>query len=106
MENNLQIKNNFKSLETLKQQYNLKNSISLAGGFRRQLPPIKLFNNNNNNININNTNDKTNNSGMLFTNNNQNQHINNMKNKFLINNNNANNKFKLINSNNIKPINL
>ena len=105
MENNLQIKNNFKSLETLKQQYNLKNSINLTGGFRRQLPPIKLFNNNNNNIN--NTNDKTNNSGMLFTNNNQNQHINNMKNKFLINNNNnTNNKFKLINSNNIKPINL
>lgn len=104
MENNLQIKNNFKSLETLKQQYNLKNSISLTGGFRRQLPPIKLYNNNNNNIN--NTNDKTNNSGMLFTNNNQNQHINNMKNKFLINNNNTNNKFKLINSNNIKPINL
>jgi len=110
IESNIQMKNNFKSLETLKQQYNITNSINLTGGFRRQLPPIKLFNNNNNN----NTSDKTNTSGMLFTNNNisnqnQNPHINNMKNKFLINNNNNgnnNNKFKLINSNNIKPINL
>ena len=107
IENNIQMKNNFKSLETLKQQYNITNSVNLTGGFRRQLPPIKLFNNNNNN----NTSDKTNTSGMLFTNNNisnqNNPHINNMKNKFLINNNNnGNNKFKLINSNNIKPINL
>ena len=108
MENNIQTKNNFKTLETLKQQqYNIKNPINLTGGFRRQLPPIKFLNNNN----VNNNSDKTNISGMLFTNNasNQNQHISNMKNKFLKNNNNSisnNNKFKLINSNNIKPINL
>ena len=107
MENNIQTKNNFKTLETLKQQYNIKNPINLTGGFRRQLPPIKFINNNN----TNNNSDKTNISGMLFTNNasNQNQHISNMKNKFLKNNNNSisnNNKFKLINSNNIKPINL
>ena len=115
-ENKIQLTHNIKTLETLRQQYNSRNSISLTGGFRRYLPPISnqiKFNSINNN-----NNDKTNNSGMLFSNSsNQNPYINNVKNKFLQNNikinhnpsSNSNMKFKLINnnnSNNIKPINL
>ena len=115
-ENKIQLTYNIKTLETLRQQYNSRNSISLTGGFRRYLPPITnqiKFNSINNN-----NNDKTNNSGMLFSNSsNQNPYINNVKNKFLQNNikinhnpsSNSNMKFKLINnnnSNNIKPINL
>ena len=112
-ENKIQLTHNIKTLETLRQQYNSRNSISLTGGFRRYLPPIS------NQIKFNSiNNDKTNNSGMLFSNSsNQNPYINNVKNKFLQNNikinhnpsSNSNMKFKLINnnnSNNIKPINL
>ena len=103
---NMQLNPNIKALENLRQQYNIKNPVNLTGGFRRYLPPIS------NQIKFNNNNDKTNNSGMLFSNSsNQNPHISNMKNKFLqnnikITNNPNNNKFKLMNSNNIKPINL
>ena len=106
---NINLNHNIKTLEALRQQYNTRNPINLTGGFRRYLPPIS------NQLKFNNNNDKTNNSGMLFSNSsNQNPHINNMKNKFLQNNikiinnpnNNVNPKFKLMNSNNIKPINI
>ena len=114
-ENNIQTNNNIKTIETLRQQYTPRNPINLTGGFRRLLPPLS---NQNKIINTNNNNDKINTSGMLFSNSsNQNPHINNMKNKFIknnikignnpyINSKNSNQKFKLINSNNIKPINL
>ena len=114
-ENNIQTNNNIKTIETLRQQYTPRNPINLTGGFRRLLPPLS---NQNKIINTNNNNDKINTSGMLFSNSsNQNPHINKMKNKFIknnikignnpyINSNNSNQKFKLINSNNIKPINL
>ena len=114
-ENDIQINGNIKTLENLRQQFNSKNPIitNLTGGFRRLLPPIKFTNN----ININNNTDKNDNSGILFSNNSnkQNPHINIMKNKFIQNNIkigsnqnniNSNTKFKLINSNNMKPINL
>ena len=81
--------NNIKNLETLKQQYSIKNTINSTGGFRISLPPVSGhssfytdFNKNINSINKSNNNINTINKGAILFSNSNNSHLENLRNKF------------------------
>ena len=125
-ENQIEITdNNIKNLETLKQQYSIKNTINSTGGFRISLPPVSGHSSfyTDLNKNINSINNKSNNNintinkGAILFSNSNNSHLENLRNKFNTKSNNNKNglldfkiknnysQYRIMNGNNRSMIN-